>query len=254
MKVSTAFNTKTVLYGGKILRVSDQVKYIAADKDGTVHGFRTRPVAVKENGFWNGVSDRTNVSAQVDWTCREHDRGAWVHSMRACDKDEGWMLFTAGKAAAGLDLFANGQHDAVKEVFKEVAACLEDVAKNETLNLQELYKIFITHSGCGIKEGSEAEVELRGIVLPAPAYRKIQYHGATFFVPPDAEWVVTDYNVATGNGMVLAYVDRPLRRPVAFYWYTTTKSKYTTIGWLPSSVAEAAWKEEPQRVEDLEVE
>ena len=254
MKVSTTFNTKTVLYGGKILRVSDRIKYIAADKDGTVHGFRTRPVAVKENGFWNDISDRISVSAQVDWTCREHDRGAWVHSLRACGKDEGWMLFTAGKAAAGLDLFSAGKRDVAKGVFKEVVACLEDVAKAEAFNLQELYKIFITHSGCNIKEGSEAEVALRGIVLPAPAYRKIQYHGATFFVPPDAEWVVTDYNPATGNGEVQAYVDRPMRRPVAFYWYTTTKGKCTTIGWLPSTVAEAAWNEEPQRVEDLEVE
>ena len=254
MKVSTAFNTKTVLYGGKILRVSDRVKYIAADRDGTVHGFRTRPVAAKENGFWNDGSDMTNVSAKVDWTCREDDTGAWVHSLRACDKDEGWMLLTAGRAAAGLDLFSAGKRDVAKGVFKGVAACLELVAKTEALNLQELYKIFITHSGCNIKEGSEAEVELRGIVLPAPTYRKIQYHGATFFVPPDTEWVVTEYNTSTGNGSVLAYVDRPMRRPVAFYWYTTTKSKYTTVGWLPSDVVEAAWNEEPQRVEDLEVE
>lgn len=156
--------------------------------------------------------------------------------------------------AAGLDLFSAGKRDVAKGVFKEVAAGLEFVAKAEALNLQELYKIFITHSGCNIKEGSEAEVELWGIVIPAPAYRKIQYHGATFFVPPDAEWVVTDYNTATGNGVVMAYVDRPMRRPAAFYWYTTTKDKCTTVGWLPSTVAEDAWKEEPQRVEDLEVE
>lgn len=52
MKVTTAYKTKTVLYGGKVLRVNAWVNYIAADKDGSLHGFAALPVAHKKKGIW----------------------------------------------------------------------------------------------------------------------------------------------------------------------------------------------------------
>lgn len=170
MQVTTAYKTKTVLYGGAVLRVNAWVKYIAIDKDGAVHGFLSLPTAYRKKGVWSNSLDVTTLSAQVEWTYQEQDSGAWLHSLRACGDDESWMLITTGKAYAALDLYNSGQHDAAREVFKEVAKRLEYVAWNKELDLQELYKTFIAHACVYMKEGSEAEVELRKIIFPEPTY------------------------------------------------------------------------------------
>lgn len=64
-------------------------------------------------------------------------------------------------------------------IFREAARILKSEAQVKELDLQELYKTFITHIGTIIKEGSDVELELRQMVIPKPTYRKIQYHGAT---------------------------------------------------------------------------
>lgn len=251
MQIATAYKTKTVLYGGEVLRVNAWVKYIAADKDGTVHGFLTLPTAHKKKGVWSNSLDVTTLSAQVEWTYREQDNGAWLHSLRACGDDESWMLITTGKVYAALDLYNSGQHDAAREVFKEVAKRLEYVAQSKELDLQELYKTFITHACVYMKEDSEAEVELRQMVIPKPSYRKIQYHGATIFVPVWAKWIATDYNDYEDVGIVIAYGEQPTRAVRCTSWLS--ESDCVRVGWLPPTEAKAAWEEEPQPVEDLEV-
>ena len=253
MQVTTAYKTKTVLYGGAVLRVNAWVKYIATDKDGTVHGFLSLPTAYRKKGVWSNSLDVTTLSAQVEWTYREQDSGAWLHSLRACGDDESWMLITTGKVYAALDLYNSGQQDAAREVFKEVAKRLEYVAWNKELDLQELYKTFITHACVYMKEDSDAEVELRQMVIPKPSYRKIQYHGATIFVPIWAKWIATDYIPSKDTGIIVVFSEPPIRRPDCFDWECTETSDFGEVGWLPPTEAKAAWEEEPQRVEDLEV-
>ena len=255
MQVTTAYKTKTVLYGGKVLRVNTWVKYIAADKDGSLHGFVALPVAHKKKGFWNGNSNSNSMTltAQVEWTYREQDSGAWLHSLRSCGDDESWMLITTGKAYAALDLYNSGQQDAAREVFKEVAKRLEYVAWSNNLDLQELYKTFISHACVYMKDGSEAETEFRKLVFPEPTYRKIQYHGATIFVPVWAKWIATDYNDYEDAGAVIAYAKQPMRDDRRTSWNLLPESDCIGVGWLPLTEAKTAWEEEPQRVEDLEV-
>lgn len=253
MQVTTAYKTKTVLYGGKVLRVNAWVKYIAADKDGSLHGFAALPVAHKKKGIWCDNIDSMNLSARVDWTYREQDSGAWLHSLRSCNGDENWLLVVSGIVCSGLWLYDMGQHDAARVIFSEAARILKSEAQVKELDLQELYKTFITHAGTIIKEGGDVEVELRKMVFPEPTYRTIQYHGATIFVPVWAKWIATDYNEYDDVGFVIACAEQPVRDDRYTNWNTQLESWCTGVGWLPPTEAKAAWEEEPQRVEDLEV-
>lgn len=71
-------------------------------------------------------------------------------------------------------------------------------------------------------------------------------------MPIWAKWIATDY-IRNDVGFVMACDEQPKRNDGHTNWLFPPESECVRVGWLPPTEAKAAWEEEPQRVEDLEV-
>lgn len=229
MKLSN--NYKTVLYYGHILYVNNRASYLAADANGNIYSYTSKP-AYKDGGLdWRGGG-----AFRIDATVTFESGESWKDTLTYCEGEgQEWMLGLKTKIAVEYALLQNGA------ILQQKALCnVEEALSFEKPVTQLQWEGFRKHSGIEAAASKEFLDALEEKIKPATT-RCIEveerarleddsrlvrdYYGAELVIPNWTRFIAMD-----SDGIVWGYEEQP-EVDMDGDWTTGGRGRARNVGW-----------------------
>lgn len=233
---------KIVLFYGNILRISSNTEYLAADGNGEVFAYTSKPKLVKYDRIWECTYGYSTTLVAT------FEKGeSWMDSLTYCEGEgQEWMLDLKTKIAVEYALQEAG---AIK---RQDALCnVIDSCPFDKRFLSQHWDAFRKHSGVesvaskefldALKVKSETPLFIKAekFVYPEDDSLLIRdYRGAGLIIPKWVRFIAMD-----SDGSVWGYEEQPeVNTAEDGEWATVGGRNARRVGWRSQNTAEKEWR------------
>lgn len=237
---------KIVLFYGNILRINSNTEYLAADGNGEVFAYPSKPKLVKYDRIWECTYGYSTTLVAT------FEKGeSWMDSLTYCGGEgQEWMLDLKTKIAVEYALLEAG---AIPQQ-KALSNVIDSFPLGESF-LNQHWDAFRKHSGVENAASKEfLDVLTEKVKSPPklflgvekPAYLEDNcllvrvYYGGELVIPAWSKFISMD-----SNGRVWVYEEQPeVDADIGSGggWISWGKSKACDVGWRSENTAEKEWR------------
>nr|DAD83132.1 MAG TPA: hypothetical protein [Podoviridae sp. ctlpi2] len=247
MKLSNKY--KTVLFYGNILCVETGASFLAADDDGEVCAYDSKPTCMEYLGVWRG-EDVSSTGAVITFGVCE----SWKDTLTYCEGEgQEWMLDLKTKIAVQCALLQDGS------ITQQKALCnVMEASPFVESFIQPQWEGFRKHSGVEAVAGKEFLDALEEKIKRATTrYIEVEkregftddglfvcnYYGAELVIPAWVNFIAMD-----NDGRVWGYEEQP-EAGTDGEWSTEGCGRARTVGLRGSKTGKNEWRNSLREVQ-----